>query len=126
MTARTDRELRAAGWKIGTVDEFLGIPPEIAMILDVKLALAVCLRQHRKAKRMSQTTLAKRIGSSQSRMVKIEQADSSVSFELLFKALLAAGVTHAKIGAVFATANPHAVPLSVTTVSVPTETPTRT
>jgi DNA-binding XRE family transcriptional regulator len=120
MELERQRALEAKGWKVGTVDEFLGVPPERARVIQTKVALAVCLKRHRKAKKLTQTKLAKRIGSSQSRVVKIEQADSSVSFELLLRALLAAGVSPAKIGAVIATANPDAVPMSVEVVRIPT------
>ena len=53
---------------------------------------------------MTQTEVAKRYGSSQSRVAKIEAGDPSVSFELLVRSLLGMGSSVAQIGAVIAKA----------------------
>ena len=55
---------------------------------------------------MTQTKLAKRMGSSQSRVAKMEKGDPSVSLDLLIKGLLAIGVTRQEIGAIIASAEP--------------------
>ncbi|MDR3708143.1 MAG: helix-turn-helix transcriptional regulator [Capsulimonadaceae bacterium] len=56
------------------------------------------LRRRREAQRVSQIALAKRIGSSQSRVAKMEAGDPSVSMELLVRAIFATGATISEIG----------------------------
>ena len=40
MKKATQRRLEAAGWRVGTVADFLGLSPEEAQFLEMKLALA--------------------------------------------------------------------------------------
>ncbi len=63
-------------------------------VIDLKLALSSDLRARRVAKGMTQAELAKRLGSSQSRVAKMEAADSTVTVDLLVRAHLALGATH--------------------------------
>ncbi len=42
--------LEAAGWKVGTLRQFLGLPDEEAVFVDLKLALARSLRSRRERK----------------------------------------------------------------------------
>ncbi|MBI4951322.1 MAG: helix-turn-helix transcriptional regulator [Myxococcales bacterium] len=81
------------GWRVGTADEFLGLTPEEAALIEVKLALSEGLRARRLAMSVSQVELARRLGSSQSRVAKMEAADPSVSMDLLVRAHLALGAT---------------------------------
>ena len=55
------------------------------------------LRECRTEQALSQTELARRIGSSQSRVAEMEASDSTVSLDLLVRALLAAGATRQDI-----------------------------
>jgi transcriptional regulator with XRE-family HTH domain len=55
------------------------------------VALARLLRATRTRRRLTQFELAERIGSSQSRIARIEAGDPSVSVDLLVRSLLAAG-----------------------------------
>jgi len=64
-----------------------------AALIDMKLALADGLRDLRSKKSLTQTEVARFIGSSQSRVAKIEAADSSVSMDLLVRTLLRLGAT---------------------------------
>ena len=91
------KRLEAAGWRVGTVDEFLGLSREEVRIVEMKLALSRCLRRHRQAKKLTQAALARRLGSSQSRVAKLEAGALGVTLDLLFRALFAAGVTSAEI-----------------------------
>ncbi len=50
---------------------------------------------------MSQIELAERMGSSQSRVAKIEAGDASVSFDLIIRAFLAAGATRQELQRAF-------------------------
>jgi ribosome-binding protein aMBF1 (putative translation factor) len=85
------KKLEAAGWRVGTADEFLGLSDFESMIVDIKLALGDALRERRVRLHMSQRDLAKRINSSQSRVAKMEAADPDVSLELMFRGLAATG-----------------------------------
>lgn len=93
MDASKRKRLKAAGWRIGTVSELLGLTKEDEEYIELKLRLTELVRASRKRKRISQLTLAKRLGSSQSRVAKLEAGDPSVSFDLLVRASLAIGAT---------------------------------
>ena len=85
--------LEAKGWKVGTVVEFLDLSPEEAAYIELKLRLSENLRLRRKRKKLSQTAFAAMIKSSQSRVAKMEGADSSVSIDLMIRSLLALGAS---------------------------------
>ena len=93
MDTAKRKRLKAAGWRTGSVAEFLGLSAEEMELIDMKIRLSDLVRNTRKKKKLSQMQLAKRLGSSQSRVARIEAADSSVSFELLVRASLLIGAT---------------------------------
>ena len=97
MKKAKKEKLQAAGWRVGTAEEFLGLSKEEAAFVGMKLALVGSLRRRRQAKRLTQAQLARQIGSSQSRVAKMEAADPSVSVDLLLKTLLSMGATRAEI-----------------------------
>ena len=72
--------------------------------MDMKVSLAVALRQRRAAAEISQVELAGMLGSSQSRVAKMEAADPSVSADLLMRTLLALGAEPHEIGAALGSA----------------------
>jgi DNA-binding XRE family transcriptional regulator len=90
-TKRT--KLAAQGWRVGSTADFLGLSPEEAAFVETKLALSQSLRARRAKQRVTQTALAKRLKSSQSRVAKMEAGDPSVSVDLLLRALYALGAT---------------------------------
>lgn len=90
-TKRT--KLEAQGWHVGSAAEFLHLSPEEAAFVETKLALSQSLRARRAKQRVTQTALANRLRSSQSRVAKMEAADPSVSVDLLLRALYALGAT---------------------------------
>ena len=98
MDKRKRKRLEEAGWKIGSVQEFLGLTDEEATLIEIKLALANSVKSHRQEKGITQADLAKRLGSSQSRVAKIEAAESEVSVELMIKSLLALGASRREVG----------------------------
>jgi ribosome-binding protein aMBF1 (putative translation factor) len=83
--------LKARGWRVGSVAEFLDLTPEESAFVEMKLALSQCVRDRRTAQNISQAALAKRLNSSQSRVAKMEAADATVSVDLLLRALFALG-----------------------------------
>ena len=93
MDVKKRERLRAKGWKVGSVDEFLDLSPEEAAYVELRLALSESVRELRLRKKISQLQLAKRLGSSQSRVAKIEVGDSSVSLDLVVRSLIALGAS---------------------------------
>lgn len=94
--------LARAGWRVGSVAEFLDLTPEEATFVELKLALAAYLRDLRRRRGWTQAQVARRISSSQSRVAKMEAADGSVSLDLLVRSLLALGVSRRDVGRVIA------------------------
>ena len=82
------RRLEARGWRFGTAREFMGLSAEEAAYIELKVRLAVGLREWRRRRHLTQAALAKRLRSSQSRIAKMEAGDPSVSLDLLVRSLL--------------------------------------
>jgi DNA-binding XRE family transcriptional regulator len=91
--------LEAAGWKAGSAADFLGLSDEEAAFVELKLSLSESLKERRIALGLTQGELARRVGSSQSRVAKMEASDPSVSLDLLVRAILATGATAREIAA---------------------------
>jgi len=72
----------------------------------VRLQLAQSLRRRREARQLTQQQLAKAMGSSQSRVAKMEAGDPSVALDLLVRSLLALGVTPRALGKTIAGTKP--------------------
>ena len=86
------KRLEAGGWKMGNAEDFLGLSPAESEYIDVKLALSRKLKEVRSQKNLSQIEAAKILKTSQSRIVKMEKGDASVSTDLLLKGLFSLGV----------------------------------
>ncbi len=95
MTMKADKRqaLQRKGWKIGSVEQFLGLSPEEVAYIELKQALSASLKQRRRFGKMSQVEMAKILHSSQSRIAKMEAGDPTVSLDLLIKSLLALGAS---------------------------------
>ena len=94
MDKEKKARLEAHGWKVGSAEEFLGLTPEEAAYIDLRLKLSDAVREYRRKKRLTQVQLAELLQSSQSRVAKVEAADESVSLDLLIRSLLTLGATH--------------------------------
>ncbi len=90
--------LKAKGWRTGSVADFLGLSPEESYFVELKLRLADDLKLRRTKRRISQEQLAVLVGSSQSRIAKMERGDASVSIDLLVRSLLAMGAKPKDLG----------------------------
>jgi transcriptional regulator with XRE-family HTH domain len=64
-----------------------------AALIEIRLSLAASLRERRSARHFSQARLARQLGSSRSRVAKMEAADPTVTIDLLMRALLALGAS---------------------------------
>ena len=91
MNQPKQKKLEAAGWKIGSTEEFLELTPEESAYIDMRLRLADGLKLRRKQRHLSQVQVARLLQSSQSRVAKMEAGDPSVSLDLLVKSHLALG-----------------------------------
>jgi len=89
MKRARQKELEARGWRVGSVAEFLGLDAVEQALVELRLGLGKTLREQRTRSGLTQTQVARRIGSSQSRVAKMEAADASVSLDLMIRALLA-------------------------------------
>ena len=93
MDAKKRKRLEAAGWAVSDAAAFLKLSPAESALIEMRLALSRALRERRQAAGLTQTALAKQLGSSQSRVAKLEGGDASVSLELLIRALLSVGAS---------------------------------
>jgi ribosome-binding protein aMBF1 (putative translation factor) len=98
MNKSKKARLEKAGWRIGSSQDFLKLSEAEGILVDIRLALASALRRARVERQVSQAALAKQLGSSQSRVAKMEAGDASVSVDLLVRSLIAAGSTSDEIG----------------------------
>ena len=91
MDNKTRAKLEAAGWTTGDARDFLDLTEAETEFIETKLALAQDLRARRLERHLNQTQVARIVGSSQSRVAKMEAADPSVSIDLLVRSLLKLG-----------------------------------
>lgn len=89
----TRKGVERSGWTVGSATDFLQLAPEEASFIELKLALAAGIREVRERSGLTQTEVAARLGSSQSRVAKMEAGDRSVSLDLLVKSLLRIGAS---------------------------------
>jgi DNA-binding XRE family transcriptional regulator len=104
VKAAKQKRLERTGWRIGSAEDFLGLTPEEAALVHMRVSLARSLRVRRTQLGLTQTQLAQRLGSSQSRVAKMEAGAASVSLDLFVRAMLATGAKPADVGQAFAVA----------------------
>ena len=97
MDKKKKKVLEAKGYKVGSVDEFLGLSKEESEYIELKLALSLDLARRRRKSNLTQFQLARMLKSSQSRIAKMEKGDPTVSLDLLVKSLLVMGATKKNI-----------------------------
>ncbi len=102
MKDATRKRLRETGWAVGSAAELLDLSAEEAAYVDLKLALSDSLRRERERAGLSQAELARRLGSSQSRVSRMETADASVTVDLLIRSLLSLGASRRELGRIVA------------------------
>ncbi len=99
MNAEKRERLEKAGFRAGTVADFLGLTPEESELIEIRLALTHAFQRQRGASGLSHSQLAEKIGSSQSRIAKMKAWNSHVSLDLMVKALVASSMTRAELAA---------------------------
>jgi hypothetical protein len=91
MNKERRARLQGNGWRFGSPTDFLELSTADSAFLETKLALSDSLRARRTAQRVSRATLAKRLNVRQVQIAKMEDADQTVSIDLLLRALFALG-----------------------------------
>lgn len=97
MDKQTRKRLESSGWNVGSPKEFLDLTDEEAAIVELKIGLAGAVRDQRKQRHMTQEQLGRLLGSSQSRIAKMEAADPSVSIDLIVRSLLRMGASRSDV-----------------------------
>lgn len=97
MDLKKRTQLEDSGWVSTTVEAFLGLSPEEIAYINLKLYLASSVKGQRKERKFTQQALATLMGSSQSRIAKMENGDPSVSLDLMFRALMYLGVSKGQL-----------------------------
>jgi predicted transcriptional regulator len=103
MDAKKRKRLEAAGWRVGTVADFLELSAEEVALVETRLAVSHALRARREQQGVTQAALAKKLRSSQSRVAKMEAADPSISLDLLLRAFFATGATKRDLAKILTT-----------------------
>jgi ribosome-binding protein aMBF1 (putative translation factor) len=91
LTERQKKALKAMGGRETTVQEFLGLSDEDMAVIEARLALREAIRKGRSEAGLTQAELAKRIGTSQARVARMEGGDPQTSLESMMRALAATG-----------------------------------
>ncbi len=97
MDSEKRKRLENAGWTAGDASNFLNLTPAEAELVEIKVQLALLVKEQRKIHNLSQNALAQKMSSSQSRVAKIESGDPSVSLDLIVRALLTSGITRQEL-----------------------------
>jgi transcriptional regulator with XRE-family HTH domain len=79
------------GGRVASVAEFLRLTQAEEAVIELRLQLAEAIRRRRMTAGFTQAGLARAIGSSQSRVAKMEGGDPQASIESLIRALAAMG-----------------------------------
>jgi ribosome-binding protein aMBF1 (putative translation factor) len=89
-TKKKSKPKKSSG-RVTSVREFLGMTETEAAVVEIRVELAAAVRKKRLAAGLTQAELANTVGSTQSRIAKIEAADPQASLESMVGALVAAG-----------------------------------
>lgn len=103
MKQSKKQRLERAGWVVSDASSFLGLSAEEARFVELKLALAAGVRRFRERRGLTQAALARQLGSSQSRIAKMEAGEASVSVDLMIRSLLEIGAKASDIAAIIRT-----------------------
>ena len=91
--------LEAKGYKVTDSAEWLGLSKEEAQLVNMRAALAQELERVRKAKGITQSELARRVGTKQSGVARMLNNPDTSTMDNLIKGLIAMGEPISKIAA---------------------------
>ncbi|HMB97218.1 MAG TPA: helix-turn-helix domain-containing protein [Balneolaceae bacterium] len=98
MDKKKRKQLEDKGFRVGTAADFLELSPEEETYIDIRLDISNLVKAQRTKRGWTQEQLARAIGSSQSRIAKLEGGDPGISLDLMIKALLRLGTSKKQIG----------------------------
>lgn len=98
MEKKKRKQLEEKGFRVGSAAEFLELTSEEAAYIDIRLDISGLVKSQRAKSGWTQKQLARAIGSSQSRIAKLEGGDPGISMDLMIKALLQLGTSKKQIG----------------------------
>ena len=89
------------GWVEGSVQDLLDLSDSDMEYIETRRALARRVRALRQARGLTQTALAARLKTSQSRVAKMEAGDASVSLDLMLQTLFRLGLKRRELAKAF-------------------------
>ena len=98
MDKKRKQQLEEKGFRVGSAADFLELTPEEETYIDIRLDISNMVKSQRAKRGWTQEQLARAIGSSQSRIAKLEGGDPGISMDLMIKALLRLGTSKKQIG----------------------------
>jgi DNA-binding XRE family transcriptional regulator len=98
MDKKKRKQLEDKGFRVGSAADFLELTPEEEAYIDIRLDISNLVKAQRAKREWTQEQLARAIGSSQSRIAKLEGGDPGISLDLMIKALLRLGTSKKQIG----------------------------
>jgi ribosome-binding protein aMBF1 (putative translation factor) len=98
MDKKRQQQLEEKGFRVGSAADFLELSQEEEAYIDIRLDISNMVKGQRAKKGWTQQQLARAIGSSQSRIAKLEGGDPGISMDLMIKALLQLGTSKKQIG----------------------------
>jgi|AntRauTorckE6833_2_1112554.scaffolds.fasta_scaffold21306_2 ribosome-binding protein aMBF1 (putative translation factor) len=101
MDSERIEELKKKGFHVGSVDQFLELTPEESTMIEIRLQLVDLVKSRREKRGLTQTELAASMGSSQSRIAKLESGDTGITIDFMIRALLQLGITKKELGKAF-------------------------
>jgi predicted XRE-type DNA-binding protein len=93
MNNEKQKALEAAGWVFEDAEDFLELTVEERAIVEMRVQLSRAVRAAREKQQLTQAQLAKKLGTSQPRVNKIEAGSPGVSLEQLLNTWFALGGT---------------------------------
>jgi len=98
MDKKKRQQLEEKGFQVRSAADFLELTPEEEAYIDIRLDISNMVKSQRAKRGWTQEQLARAIGSSQSRIAKLEGGDPGISMDLMIKALLRLGTSKKQIG----------------------------
>jgi len=98
MDKKKRQQLEEKGFRVGSAADFLELTPEEEAYIDIRLDISNMVKSQRANRGWTQEQLARAIGSSQSRIAKLEGGDPGISMDLMIKALLRLGTSKKQLG----------------------------
>jgi DNA-binding XRE family transcriptional regulator len=98
MNKQKRKQLEEKGFRVGSASDFLNLTSEEEAYIEIRLDISNLVKSQRMKKKWTQQQLADSMGTSQSRVAKIEAGNPGTSLDLMIKALLQLDISKKDIG----------------------------